>query len=46
MHKLGDELADIMADVLFVADGLGIDMYQSWDAMLNNDKRKIKERSA
>ncbi len=43
--KMADELADILAEVLFIADGYDIDMEKAWDDMLESDRRKIRERS-
>ena len=45
MEKIGDELADIIAESLFIAHGFGIDMNHAWDQMLASDRKKIKERS-
>ncbi len=42
---LSDELADVIADVLFIADDLGIDIEQAWEGMLRSDDKKIKERT-
>jgi len=43
--KMADELADIMAEVLFAAHELGIDMDQAWRDMIKSDETKISERS-
>jgi len=43
--KLSDELADIMAEVLFIAHELDIDLHSAWDNMLASDQKKISERS-
>lgn len=43
--KIPDELADIMAEVLFIAHELGIDMNQAWESMIKSDNKKIEERS-
>jgi hypothetical protein len=39
-----DELADILAEVLFIAKELDIDMYQAWSKMIGSDEQKINER--
>lgn len=39
-----DELADILAEVLFIAKELDIDMYQAWAKMIGSDEVKIEER--
>ncbi len=43
--KLSDELADIMAEVLFIAHELDINLHSAWANMLDSDKKKINERS-
>ena len=43
--KISDELADIIADVLFISHELDIDMTQAWHNMLASDQQKISERS-
>ncbi len=43
--KAADELADIFAEVLFIAHGMGISLAEAWDAMLLSDRKKITERS-
>jgi NTP pyrophosphatase (non-canonical NTP hydrolase) len=43
--KLSDELADIMAEVLFIAHELDIDLHSAWANMLASDQKKISERS-
>lgn len=43
--KMADELADILAEVLFIANGYEIDMEKAWDDMLASDRRKIAERT-
>ena len=43
--KAADELADIMAEVLFIAHELDIDLYQAWEDMLGSDQKKIRERT-
>jgi hypothetical protein len=42
--KAADELADIMAEVLFIAKELDIDMYEAWSKMIGSDNAKISER--
>lgn len=44
-EKLADELVDIMAEVLFIADELNIDLYKSWQKMIESDENKISKRS-
>jgi len=44
--KAGDELADILAEVLIIANDLGIDMNQAWNNMIQSDQNKISERSS
>ncbi len=41
---ISDELADIMAEVLFIAHQLDIDIHAAWAAMLKSDETKIKDR--
>jgi hypothetical protein len=43
--KMADELADIMAEVMFIAGGYGIDLEKAFYDMLETDRRKISERS-
>lgn len=42
---IADELADILAEVLFIAHDLSIDMEQAWGKMLASDSKKIEERT-
>jgi hypothetical protein len=42
--KIGDELADIFAETLFIAHGLDISLEEAWDKMLQSDQKKISER--
>lgn len=42
--QAADELADILAEVLFIAKELDIDMYDAWNQMLGSDNQKISER--
>ncbi len=44
-ENLSDELVDIMAEVLFIADELKIDLNKSWEKMIESDEDKINERS-
>lgn len=44
--KIADELSDIIADVLFIAHELNIDITEAWQAMLASDQKKISERSS
>jgi NTP pyrophosphatase (non-canonical NTP hydrolase) len=41
---VGDELADILAETLFIARELDIDLAASWQAMVASDDAKITER--
>lgn len=41
---VADELADILAEVLFIAHRLGISMEDAWERMLLSDETKINER--
>ena len=43
--QLADELADIMAEVLFIAAELDINLAEAWAGMLASDEKKIEERS-
>lgn len=45
MAKISDELADILAETLFVASELGIDMDKAFDDMLESDIKKITTRN-
>ncbi len=45
MPLIADELADIVAEVLFIANDLKLDMSVAWENMLANDKSKIASRS-
>lgn len=44
MKKVGDELADIFAEVLFIAHELNISLEEAWDQMLESDRSKIESR--
>jgi hypothetical protein len=44
-EKIGDELADIFAEVLFIAHELGISLEDAWSQMVRSDERKIASRS-
>ena len=41
-----DELADILAEVLYIAAERGIDMNQAMGEMVQSDTKKVKERTA
>ena len=41
---MADELVDILAEVLFIAHDLGLDMPAAWDMMIESDHHKIAER--
>jgi NTP pyrophosphatase (non-canonical NTP hydrolase) len=43
---MADELADIIAEAIFIADGYDIDLSKAWGDMLESDRKKIAERSA
>lgn len=43
--NIADELADIMAEVLFIAHELDINLTEAWRAMIKSDETKINERS-
>ena len=43
--KIADEMADIIANTLFAASELGIDMDKAFNNMLDSDIRKITERN-
>lgn len=43
--RAADELADIMAEVLFISHELGIDITKAWDDMIASDMKKISDRS-
>jgi len=45
LANIADELVDILAEVLFIANELNIDLYDAWETMLESDKKKISERS-
>jgi hypothetical protein len=40
-----DELADILAEVLYIASERGIDMNQAMGEMVQSDNRKVEERT-
>jgi len=42
---IADELADIFAEVLFIANELDIDLEKAWADMIISDKKKISTRS-
>jgi len=43
--EMSDELADIIACTLFIADGLNISIEDAWLKMLDSDNKKVSERS-
>jgi hypothetical protein len=43
-NALQDELADILAEVLYVASDRGIDMNQAMNEMVASDQKKVNER--
>jgi NTP pyrophosphatase (non-canonical NTP hydrolase) len=42
--EIANELADIFAEVLFIAHELDISLEDAWVDMIQSDKRKIEER--
>lgn len=42
---IADELADILAEVLFISHELDIDIEKAWAGMADSDKKKISARS-
>ena len=44
-ENVADELADIMAEVLFISNELNIDFNKAWEKMIESDENKINERS-
>ncbi len=44
-EKLADELADILAEILFIAHELDVNIEQAWAKMLELDRKKIGDRS-
>lgn len=45
MAEFSDELADILAEVLYVASELKIDMNQAMADMVKSDQKKVSERA-
>lgn len=43
--KIGDELADIFTEVLFIAHELDIDIEEAFSKMLDSDKQKVTTRT-
>lgn len=41
---IADELADILAETLFIARALGIDLEKAWEDMVQSDEDKISAR--
>ena len=44
-YGASDELADILAEVLFISHELGIDIQEAWKQMSMSDEEKISIRS-
>jgi NTP pyrophosphatase (non-canonical NTP hydrolase) len=44
LKKVADELADIFAEVLFIAHELDISLEEAWEGMLRSDQTKIEAR--
>jgi NTP pyrophosphatase (non-canonical NTP hydrolase) len=44
-NDISDELADVLAETLFIAHELDIDIGEAWNAMIESDKKKINTRS-
>ncbi len=44
--KVADELADILAEVLFIAHKMDISIEDAWQKMLGSDNSKISQRSS
>lgn len=42
---VADELADILAEVAFIANDMGINLETAWEKMAESDRKKIRERS-
>jgi NTP pyrophosphatase (non-canonical NTP hydrolase) len=45
-EKIADELVDMLAEVVFIADRLDIDLEQAASKMFESDRKKIEERSS
>jgi len=43
--EFSDELADILAEVLYIASERGIDMNQAMGEMVQSDTKKVEERT-
>ena len=43
-EKIADELSDIIADTLYIASELDINMDKAWDKMIESDTHKIEKR--
>jgi NTP pyrophosphatase (non-canonical NTP hydrolase) len=41
---LADELADILAETLFIAHDMNLSLDEAWDRMRDSDEKKILER--
>ncbi|HTE22356.1 MAG TPA: hypothetical protein VK674_04935 [Candidatus Limnocylindria bacterium] len=45
MAEFSDELSDILAEVLYIASELNIDMNEAMAAMVKSDQKKVSERT-
>jgi len=45
-EEIGDELADILSLVVFIAHELNIDLNDAWEEMLKSDESKLSTRSS
>lgn len=45
-HNIADECADTLAEILFIAYKLDINIEAAFEAMLESDKKKISERTS
>lgn len=45
-EEIGDELADILTLVVFIAHELNIDLNDAWEGMLKSDENKLSTRSS
>ena len=45
-EEIGDELADILSLVVFIAHELNIDLNDAWEEMLKSDENKLFTRSS
>ena len=44
-NYIADELADMIAEVLFIAHDMRIDINRAWEKMIESDHQKINQRS-